>query len=106
MTPAEFRQALRDAKPGEKVIYVNGARVLGKVHRDIARAALAAYFRGEVELLQRRLSGPFAGMRGGGSTFAWFAVKRHQVEPPGYLASLINLVEGLLVQRKPEKVFA
>jgi hypothetical protein len=53
-----------------------------------AKAALQAYYRGEVELVQRRLDAS--------GVFAYVAVKRHVVKPPRVPARLVDFVQHLV----------
>jgi hypothetical protein len=77
MTPRAFLEDLESAKPGEAVLY---ATAVALKPGPLTRAALMAYARGEVELVQRRLSGPFHDGRQG--KFAYYAIKRRQVRKP------------------------
>ena len=85
MTPAQFNSELKAAKPGTLIQYAAGETLHGS---PAARAALAAYFDGEVELVQRRLT-PAPG------AFAYFAVKRHTVQKPVVPLELETLARTL-----------
>ena len=88
MTPAGFCQELADARPGEQINYATGTTLKGN---PVARTALAAYFRGEVDLMQKRIAGP-DGLTG---TFAYIAVKRRDVRRPEIPLNIEELANSL-----------
>jgi hypothetical protein len=91
MTPADFDARLKAARAGEQFCYASGSTLKGD---PAAKAALRAYFRGEVELVQRRLTGSFNDGRAG--TFGYIAVKRRDVRRPYVPQTIAELVKNLL----------
>lgn len=82
--PESLADKLKVAEPGEPVVYHVG-RTLGGC-RD-AKAALAAYYRGEVELVQKRVRG---------ALFCYLAIRRREVTPPEIPLALDSFVSKLL----------
>ena len=83
MSPADFDAALKTAPPGEQLCYAKG---LTLKDNPKARHALAAYFRGEAELVQRRANGGFD----------YLAEKRSNLRPPLVPLALEPLAGALL----------
>lgn len=74
MNRKKFLEALASANPGQYIVYCTGFLPRHKNENAVqaARAALEAYARGEVELVQKRL---------GDFRFEYRAVKRQNIMP-------------------------
>jgi hypothetical protein len=81
-----FAERLRAAKPGDVIAYHAGSSLRGC--KD-AKAALAAQYRGEADLYQRKIPG---------SIFVYLAVKRREVELPPVPHRLREMVDRLLLE--------
>jgi len=79
-------EQLKATKPGQPIVYHCGMSLRGC--RD-AKPVLAAYYRGEVTLSQRRVPGT--------SFFAYIVTKRREVKPPRVPYRLAEKVDRLLI---------
>lgn len=80
---ATLEEQLAAAKPGDAICYAFGVSIktCPKEMKKAAREALKAYYAGRVELVQRRLTGPFDDPSRLG-TFAYLAIKRDIIRVP------------------------
>lgn len=85
-TAEDFRNALEDAGGGAVITYHIGQALRGALVIGIAKEALRAYYRGEVELAQKRVHG---------SHFAYLAIVRREVKKPLVPLRDQRLVENL-----------
>lgn len=80
VTRGSFSKWLQGAKPGDNYVYKTGqylTKTRGcRVYSEKVWDAREAFERGEVDLVQKRLS------VGAGARFAWIAIKREKVKPP------------------------
>ena len=77
MNDADFTDWLRTAPGGAKFVYAVAPclALAGGTAQHVATSALRAFYKGEVELVQKRISGPPDGR------FEYIAIKRWKVVP-------------------------
>jgi hypothetical protein len=94
---ADFILELEEAPGGAALLYAEEVPSL-KSNR-CAKLALAAYYRGEVELVQQRVTGPHSD--GTPGKFNYYAIKRAEIKPPRVPIYLKEMVARLTDQPLP-----